>query len=341
MKLNMTTTRTARGYGRAIVAAVVTVASLWLISSCGGGGVKPNNFRASRVLAFGDETSLLIDTTIPANGQKYSVNGTISATDLTYNCTNNPLWIQTVAAAYGLVFPQCNIAANGAVVAAPASRIRATFGAKAADVSSQIAVQVSESPLRTDDLALIMVGQYDVIAQYQRYPSIGEPALIANVEAAGAELGRQVNRLADAGVKVVVSTTIDVGLTPYAVAERAAHGDTDRAALLTRLTGRFNAVMRATIFNDGKRIGLVLFDEFTQTVSKFPSTGGYSDVVTPVCNLSLSRLVPPSTLDCINATLIPNGSSVTYLWADGLHLSAGGQASLGNLASSRAINNPF
>lgn len=340
MKLNMTTTRKARGYGRAMT-AVAAMTGFLLLASCGGGGLKANNFRASRVLAFGDETSLLDDTTIPGNGQKYSVNGTVSDTDLTFNCANNPLWIQTIAASYGLVFAQCNIAANGLIVAAPESRIRATFGARVADFTAQVNLQASDSPFRSTDLATVMVGQYDVIAQYQQYPSVGEPTLIANVEAAGAELGRQVNRLADAGVKVVVSTTVDVGLTPYGINEAATHVDTDRAALLSRLSTRFNATMRATIYNDGKRIGLVLMDEFTQTVSKFPSTGGYSDVVTPVCNLSLSTLAPPSSLDCINATLIPNGSSVTYLWADGLHLSAGGQGSLGNLASARALNNPF
>lgn len=338
MNLNLTTTRTARGYARALVAAI---ASVVVLASCGGGGVKANNFRASRVLAFGDETSLLVDTATPGNAQKYGVNGTNSDTDLTFYCVNNPLWVQTVAAAYGLVFPQCNTGIGTATIVAPASRIRATYGAKAADLAGQIDLQAADSAFRTNDLATVLVGQYDVIAQYNQYPAVGEPTLIANVEAAGAELGRQVNRLADAGVKVVVSTTVDVGLTPYGIAERATHIDTDRAALLSRLSGRYNASMRATIYNDGKRIGLVLFDEFIQTVSKFPSTGGYADVVTPVCDLTKSALVPPSSLDCINATLVPNGSSVTYLWADGLHLSAGGQASLGNLASARALNNPF
>jgi hypothetical protein len=37
--------------------------------------------------------------------------------------------------------------------------------------------------------------------------------LIANVEAAGEALGEQVNRLADAGAKVLISTIPDLGLT--------------------------------------------------------------------------------------------------------------------------------
>ena len=43
-------------------------------------------------------------------------------------------------------------------------------------------------------MATVLVGQNDVIAQYQQYPAQSETQLIANVEAAGAEVGRQVNR---------------------------------------------------------------------------------------------------------------------------------------------------
>jgi outer membrane lipase/esterase len=331
MNLNMSLTRAARWCGSALVLA--------LSASCGGGGAQVSNFHAGRVIAFGDENSVLDDSASPGNAQKYGVNGTVSDTDGTYLCTNNPIWVQSVALSFGLVFPQCN---NGAgAVANPASRIRATVGAKVADLAAQITAQQADSPFQATDLATVLVGQYDVIAQYAQYPAVGEPQLIANVEAAGGELGRQVNRIADAGGKVVVSTTADVGLTPFALAERAANIDTDRAALLSRLSVRFNASMRATIYNDGRRIGLVLLDEFTQTVAKFPSVGGYSDVTTPVCDLSRSAYVPPSTLDCTGLTLVANTSPVTYLWADGLHLSAGGQASLSNLAVSRALYNPF
>ena len=61
--------------------------------------------------------------------------------------------------------------------------------------------------------------------------------LIANVEAEGAEVGRQVNRLADLGAKVLLATV--ARRRRHAVRDRtsaAAHTDTDRAALLTRLT---------------------------------------------------------------------------------------------------------
>lgn len=330
MKLNLTTTRALRRIGGVLAAA--------LLASCGGGGAQISKFHASRILAFGDETSLLVDSAVPGNGRKYGVNGTVSNTDGSYLCSNNPIWVQSIALAYGLVFPQCTA---GTAVVSPVSRIRASVGAKVADLSAQITAQQADSAFEPTDLTTVLVGQYDVLAQYARYPAVGEPELTAAVEAAGAELGRQVNRIADAGAKVVVSTTVDVGLTPYAITERAAHTDTDRAALLSRLSVRFNATMRATIYNDGRRIGLVLLDEFVETVAKFPSYGGYSDVTTAVCNPAQSAYSPPSTLDCTGLTLFPNTSPVTYLWADALHLSAGGQASLANLGAARALYNPF
>src|SRR5678815_1115043 len=88
------------------------------------------------------------------------------------------------------------------------------------------------------------------VAEYQKYPTVGVEQLIANVEAHGAEVGRQVNRITDTGAKVLLATIIDVGYSPYATAERQAHADTDRALILSQLSQRFNASMRATIDND-------------------------------------------------------------------------------------------
>ena len=99
------------------------------MAACGGSGEPTTRFHASRVIAFGDESSLIVDTRNDANGSKYSVNATVSDTDQTFVCGVNAVWSQSVAASYGLVFPQCNPPATA--VAAPTSRIRAAFGARA------------------------------------------------------------------------------------------------------------------------------------------------------------------------------------------------------------------
>src|SRR5664279_5021808 len=211
--------------GRGALAAAALAAAA-LAASCGGGSTV-SSFKASRLVAFGDEASLIVDLNGDSNGAKYAVNATQSSTDPTLACGVNPLWIQSVATIYGLVFPQCN--PQPTPVASPTSRIRAAFGA-------QIDAQQSEGALGAGDMVTVLVGENDVIALYAQYPSVSEPDLTAQVEAAGAETGRQVNRIADTGAKVLLATTIDVGVTPFAIAERTAHADTDRAALLTRLS---------------------------------------------------------------------------------------------------------
>ena len=313
----------------------VAVVAAALAASCGG-GEPTTRFHASRVIALGDESSMLVDSG-DHNARKYSVNATASDIDQTIVCTANPLWIQSIATFYGLVFPECN---SVVTTISPVSRIRAQFGAQAADLAAQIDAQQSESPFQSGDMVMVMVGMYDVIAAYQQYPALSEPELIGIVEAAGAETGRQVNHLTDLGAKVLLATIFDMGFTPFGAAERAAHADTDRAALLSRLTFRYNASMRGTIVNDGRKIGLILMDEYVTSVGTIAGFGGFTNGTTGVCDLTKSTFVPPSSLDCTAQTFISGGTS-TFFWADTLHLSATGQSVLGTLALNRAQNNPF
>jgi len=323
---------------RAAMGCGVLAAAL-LLASCGGGSPS-SNFQPTRIIAFGDETSVILDLDANANGHKFSVNGTPSSTDPTIDCRLNPIWIQDLASSFGnFVFPTCNPA--GSAVSNPPNRIRATVGARAADLSAQIDAQLAESAFQSGDLVTVLVGANDVLAQYTQYPTISEVDLTANVEAAGNEVGRQVNRLADLGAKVLISTIPDVSATPFAIAEKAAHIDTDRQLLIQRLVLSFNSALRLQIDNDGRRIGLVLMDEAVLQVVKFPGLNGITNSTTAVCDLAKSTLAPPSILDCTDLTLIPFGSSGAFLWADDRHLSLGGQTLLGNLAVQRAHNNPF
>ena len=245
-----------------------------------------------------------------------------------------------LAAAFGtFVFPTCNPA--GSAVFDPPNRIRATVGARAADLSAQIDAQLAENGFRDDDLVTVLVGVNDVLSQYTQYPAVSEVQLIANVEAAGTEVARQVNRLANADAKVIVATIPDVSFSPYARAERAAHIDTDRQDLIQRLVLKFNEALKLELINDGRRIGLVLLDEAVRQVVNFPGTYGILNSSLAVCDLSKSQLTPPSILDCTEFTLIVDGTGSSFLWADDRHLSYGGHQMLGQLAANRALNNPF
>ena len=310
------------GTGRVALLACVLASAL--LASCGG-GQQVQTFTATRVLAFGDETSV-----INANGSKYGVNGLASGSTATLDCNVNPIWIQSVASIYGLIFPQCN--PGGA--SDPASRIYAANGAQVADLSAQIDQQLAEGGFTNADLATVLVGPNDVIAQFTQYPAVGEDQLLVNVDAAGAALAAQVNRLAGLGAKVIVSTIPDMGLTPFA-GDRSVGSTNGNPALLSRLSEAFNIAMLAHLTNDGHLIGLVQLDQYLQAsdAATRVGVGTFANTTLAACTVALPQ--------CTTATLVTAATTSNYLWADDHHLGASGQASLGSLAVTVASNNPF
>ncbi len=180
----------------------------------------------------------------------------------------------------------------------------------------------------------VLAGANDIVALYERTVggaySIDQAA--ADAEAAGTALAGQVNRIAKAGGKVLISTVPDLSLTPYGRA------DADKAAALHRLTQRFNAKLRTGLVNDGRMIGLVLFDE---TVQAIVNTGNYN-TTDPACNDATLADVRTCTSQTLRVTADgTTASTSTWLWADKLHISPVGHSNLGSIAVARAIGNPF
>ena len=315
-------TSIVKGARRSALRAGVLAAVL-LLAACGGGG-QTNSFRASRVIAFGDEFSV-----INSNGSKYTVNAVAAGSTSAVDCTSNLLWVQIVASVYGLVFPQC---ASG--VPDPASRIYAANGAVVADLSAQIDAYISNGGATSGDLVTVLVGANDVVGQFVQYPAVGEDQLLSNLEAAGTELANQVNRLAGLGVKVLVSTIPDVGLMPYA-GDRSVGSTDGNPPLLSRLSTRFNDALLANLTNDGHKIGLIQLDEYLRSVdtSSRAGQGPFNETTRPACVVALPN--------CTTNTLVPEAVGAAWLWADPRHLGPTGQSSLGALAVTRAQNNPF
>ncbi|XVJ68551.1 MAG: esterase [Rhizobacter sp.] len=300
-----------------------TAATCALLVACGGGD-QVKKFEPVRVLSFGDENSV-----ITSSGQNYSING-LNADKTAIDCGLNRVWNQILANSYGLNFPQC---AGTATVTN--SRILAVPMAKVADVKAQIDQFVTTDRFGSNDLVSVLVGQNDLWAQYALYNGSNELALITAMEAAGVLYAEQVNRMANAGARVIVSTIPDQSLTPFALAEKAASTDTDRAALIKRLMRAFHLKLRITLINDGNRIGLVLADELTQQIAEFPANFSYTNINTAAC---LSTAVLPN---CTSATLVSGADAGAWLWSDATHLSAGGHSRLGEAARARATGNPF
>ena len=307
------------GLRRSAAAAAVAAG---LLVACGG-GTQIDPFRPDRLLSFGDELSALTDS-----GYKYSTNLYTEEDGLV--CDGQPLWVQYLAKHYSdMAYPQC----NPSDVANPPARTVAAYGATVADFVAQADSFAATDGFNGRDMVTVLVGMHDVLAAYARYPAESESTLRAELADAGERLATRINALTDTGARVLVSTVPDLGLTPYAIAQKAAHTDTDRAELLTRMVDSFNRAMRLKLVNDGSKIGLLLADDMSRAMVRSPSNYSLTNVKVPVCAVALP--------DCTTQTLIDGGNASDYLWADELHPAATLQLQLGVQAVSRVENNPF
>jgi phospholipase/lecithinase/hemolysin len=325
-------------FSSTLLRAVGAAALAAMLASCGGGNGLVA-FVPARILAFGDQSSV-----ITVDGDKYTINAL--NTDGTVDCVSNPIWIQVLASGYGMVFPECVGTSTGAP---PTSRILAQAGAKAAgtdevDLAQQITRQLELSVvdgggITSNDLVTVFIGVNDVVAAYEGYEAGANRSDVqAQAEAAGVAIATQIARIVDAGGKVIVATVPDVGVTPYGRSKDAAG-----AALLSFLTLRVNnqflLALQNSGYNDGRKIGMIEINPYLITVIGNPPAYGYLNVTDAAC-------LPADLLSCTTNTLQTNtdgtnAGAFTWLWASELQMSPGGHRQLGNLASSRAHNQPF
>lgn len=316
-------------------------AAALMLSACGGGSSQVEPFKPTRMIALGDETSLITPT-----GKKYSVNALVAQTDATLpdvlDCKSNPIWVQTMANGFGLVFPQCNpdnvVTTNGVIYA--------QVGAKVADVKAQIDAHLASGSFNPKDLVTVLVGMHDVLELYGQYPAQSQGTLLAQAEQRGQALADQVNRIVNANGRAIFVLMPDMGLSPFALTEKAnkpATGtDQDRAAFLTSLSARFNSKLRLGVINDGRLIGLVNGAEMTQLIATFPGGYGFANIDKPACNVVL----PDCTTKTMNSTTDSAGTvsaadGLTWLWADDIHFGPGMHSRLGGTAYSAASIHPF
>ena len=321
------------GTRRAALAATLGV--LALLASCGGGDPVVA-FVPTRVLAFGDENSVLT-----SEGRKFTINSlTTDANNAkSLDCSTQGIWTQRLAASYGLVFPECNPLA----ISDPRSRIFAAPGAKVADLVDQVDQHLGTDTFSSTDLVTLFVGQNDVFDQYAQYPGVPKDQLLASVYASGQLLALQVTRIATAGGKVLVSTVPDLGFTPFALNENLNTGDVSRAALLSELVAKFNEGLRVGIAKEsGSKVAIMLTDELVQAMAKFPATyANMIDVTEPACDITQAPTVDQCTTDTLVTGTAGAATVTNYLWADDKHLSPNGHAYVGALAASRSRANPF
>lgn len=301
-------------------------ALLCLLAACGGGESQVEPFEPRRLLAFGDELSMLT----PVTGKRYGINGVKTVNELpVHDCTANPIWVQQVANAYGLVLAECN--PDNATVTA---RLYGQLGAKVSDLRQQIDQHLATGgSVGPRDLITLMAGTHDILDLYLQYPAQNEVQLRAAAAARGRQMAEQANRLANANGRVIIATIPNVGLTPFALTEKANNAGVDRAALIRGLSEEFNRALRLNLINDGRLIGLVLVDETVDLIATFPSGFGLANSTQAACGVALP--------DCATNTLVSEATSATWMWADSLRPGPVIHTQMGNLALERVSRLPF
>jgi hypothetical protein len=291
----------------------------WLVA-CGGGSGQIEPFKPRQIIFVGDETVGLL----PSGGRRIGIN--FINTDNNFDCAQLPIWSQQLASSFGFASDNCNSPGAPGVT-------RAFDKAKVADLEGQISAQAAASGITSKDLFVVTVGMNDIIELYEQFPAHSEAELTAELSARGTAVASQVNRIVGAGGRVLLSTVHDLSVTPYAIAQRASNNDTDRAALISRLTQAFNARVRVDILQDGRFIGLVLADDDTQAIVRSPGSFGLGNVTDPAC-----AVAPPA---CDTTTLVSGATSGTHLWADDRHFGPVMHNQIASQAITRARNNPF
>ena len=310
-------------------AGLVAIAAL---ASCGGGTYQVNTFIPARIITFGDESNKLST----AQGLKYSINAISSETGQ-IDCSLYPLWTQTLAAAYSLVYSNCNTEA----VPSPDAIDYSTLDATVDDVATQVAAFQSGDSFNSNDMVTIWVGTHDLLTDYNSNGSSGDTAtLTADMSAVGVTLANLVNSITNTGAKVILLTIPDLGKSPFGATEQA-RGDFDRQAMLSDMTTAFNLALRGNIVNDGSKIGLVLVDDLVHNAARNPTGYGMIALANQTAGCLDTAPLPTCTTDTLldpSTGQVGNGS---FMWADATHLGSVMQAQIGNQASSRAHSNPF
>jgi hypothetical protein len=308
-------------------------AALLVVACAGGELVEP--FKPTRIIAFGDEWSV-----IEPDGRQYTVNA-IDASSGAIACKTQPNWLVYLAAQFRMVFPQCN--PNG--VAAPQGTVYAVAGAKAADVIGQVdAYLAGGGTFGPKDLVTVFAGANDVTEQYALFsgtydranPSAQAQTLLAEMNARGAAVADKVNQIAALDGRILVLTAPDLERSPFGLAEEAASAG--RGRLLADLAFEYNRGLRVNLLQDGRKIGLVQADELMQLLTDPNNTGipksyGFDNWTSVACTVALP--------DCTTATLVTGATAGKWLWASDRIFAYGGHLRLGISATTRAKNNPF
>ncbi|MEY2842201.1 MAG: hypothetical protein RI920_238 [Pseudomonadota bacterium] len=283
----------------------------------------------------------------------------------TWTCAGSVIWTQVIAHSFKLGYNSY----NGAVGQCPTDQYsnaytHAQFGARIAGTVTQINSHKGE--LGSGPLVTIMAGQWDVLDMYAEVSN-----QTRTLDSAQAELKDRANQLiaavqaiTNAGGKVVVSFTPDLGESPKA----HALGINGSNGVLYKLTNALNNQLyqlgnNQVIPKQGRVVAIVnpetLTDVNTRSTSytygaalcpavdsndNTPTTASTTSLKDPlgrnVLTTSAGYDADAAVKYCNTSSTTLAGSTSTYMWADHIHFGPLGHSLIGSTGYSRA-NNQF
>jgi outer membrane lipase/esterase len=280
MKLPVRAARTAL--------ASAVLGALALLSACGDADTfEP--VQPVRVVSFGDSLSDLGSV----GGARWTVNGVA-----------NNIWLETLAANYGL---SISAAAAGGTGYGEGSACVAAGGGAAGlpcagkPVRAQIDGFLATQSIGSKDLFALQAGANDIIAAVTAFTggTLSAAARDAAIDAAADALSGEVTRLVAAGAKqVALANTPGIGLTPFGAAQASVYGAATR---------RFNDRLKTNLVGQGQSVLLLDLELFFNR--EMNNTA--NDRSTPVCTVN------PVT-SCNTSTLIAGADIARYVFADTL-----------------------
>lgn len=334
----MTSFRDLRRLGARLLApaglsAVVCAA---LLAACGGSTSQVISFVPDRLIALGDENSMIVNDG-SNDGFRYTINDRRSSK--ADKCRAAPIIVQTVATNYGYAFAECNpdqvtpkafsFAKAGALIEDPLTGLAAQFAAVA-------------KPGPTD-LVTVLIGGNDIIAIYERVRAgtLSDGEAIEEAKRLGRSAAATISAMLTTGARALVMTVPDVSLTPYAL--KAGKTDANASSLLNRLSYDFNGSLRTSIVpNDGRYFGLVLADDIVAVMQQNPTT-----YLEAPYNITDAACTTADVKDCVltndtaTSTLVSGATLGNHLWASDRHIGPNAHLRIGQQALARAINNPL
>ncbi len=330
----MTLLRDLRRLGALVLAPVALSAAL--LTACGGGTSQVEPFKPLRLIALGDENSVIVNNG-SNDGFRYTINdrrGTAAGM-----CERLPIFAQSLAGLYGFAFAECN--PNATV---PLAFVHAVAGARIDDLTGGLAAQVaSVANLGKTDMVSLMVGSNDVIDLYERVRanSLSRGDALAEASARGRRAAGMVSGILATGARAIVVTSPDLQSSPYAQAQELVYPGA--ASLLSELGYALNGSLRTNIEpNDGRHWGLVLADDIVAAIAKLPTAFLSAPAVA-----STAACTTASAKDCVitddstTTTLVSGASTNSHLWADDRHLGPDAHSRIAQQVLARAVNNPF